>query len=66
MTAVDANALIRLLTAEEPKRGGVCEVPVCSEPIWIAKTVLLETGWIYTTGPARWHKGRVRRNGQRV
>jgi predicted nucleic-acid-binding protein len=46
MLAVDTNVLIRLLTGDEPKQAAAARVLFASEPIWIAKTVLLETAWV--------------------
>lgn len=46
MTAVDTNVLVRLLTGDDPKQAAAARVLFASEPIWIAKTVLLETGWV--------------------
>jgi len=46
MTAVDTNVVVRLLTGDEPKQAAAARALFASEPIWIAKTVLLETGWV--------------------
>ena len=46
MTAVDTNVVVRLLTADDPKQAAAAKSLFTSEPIWIAKTVLLETGWV--------------------
>ena len=46
MTAVDTNVLVRLLTGDEPEQAAAARSLFASEPIWIAKTVLLETGWV--------------------
>jgi len=46
MTAVDTNVLVRLLTGDEPKQAAAARSLFASGPIWIAKTVLLETGWV--------------------
>jgi predicted nucleic-acid-binding protein len=46
MIAVDTNVLVRLLTGDEPKQEAAARSLFASEPIWIAKTVLLETGWV--------------------
>ena len=46
MIAVDTNVLVRLLTGDEPKQAAAARSLFASEPIWIAKTVLLETGWV--------------------
>jgi predicted nucleic-acid-binding protein len=46
MTAVDTNVVVRLLTADDPKQAAAARSLFRSQPIWIAKTVLLETGWV--------------------
>jgi predicted nucleic-acid-binding protein len=46
MTAVDTNVVVRLLTGDDPKQAAAANALFASEPIWIAKTVLLETGWV--------------------
>jgi predicted nucleic-acid-binding protein len=46
MTAVDTNVLVRLLTADDPKQASAARSLFAAGPIWIAKTVLLETGWV--------------------
>jgi predicted nucleic-acid-binding protein len=46
MIAVDTNVLVRLLTEDDPKQAAAARSLFASEPIWIAKTVLLETGWV--------------------
>ena len=46
MTAVDTNVLVRLLTGDDPKQEAAARALFASQPIWIAKTVLLETGWV--------------------
>ena len=46
MTAVDTNVVVRLLTGDDPKQAAAAKSLFASEPIWIAKTVLLETGWV--------------------
>ena len=45
MVAVDTNVLVRLLTGDDPRQSAMARSLVESEPIWIAKTVLLETAW---------------------
>jgi predicted nucleic-acid-binding protein len=44
--AVDTDVLVRLLTGDEPKQAAAARRLFSSQPIWIAKTVLLETGWV--------------------
>jgi len=46
MIAVDTNVLVRLLTGDEPKQEDAARSLFARESIWIAKTVLLETGWV--------------------
>ena len=53
MTAVDTNVVIRLLTADDPKQAAAATSLFAAGPIWIAKTVLLETGWVLQSGYRR-------------
>ena len=46
MIAVDTNVLVRLLTEDDPKQAAVARSLFGAGPIWIAKTVLLETAWV--------------------
>ena len=46
MIAVDTDALVRLLTGDDPVQESAAPSVFASGPIWIAKTVLLETGWV--------------------
>src|SRR5260370_31236730 len=46
MSAVDTNVLVRLLTGDDLKQAAAARSLFATEPIWIAKTVLLETGWV--------------------
>jgi len=46
MTAVDTNVLVRLLTGDDANQAAAARSLFAAEPIWIAKTVLLETGWV--------------------
>jgi predicted nucleic-acid-binding protein len=46
MTAVDTNVVVRLLTGDEPRQAAAARALFAAGPIWIAKTVLLETGWM--------------------
>jgi predicted nucleic-acid-binding protein len=46
MTAVDTNVLVRLLTDDDPRQTAAAKSLFSSEPVWIAKTVLLETAWV--------------------
>lgn len=46
MTAVDTNVVVRLLTGDDPKQAAAARSLFATGPIWIGKTVLLETGWV--------------------
>ena len=46
MTAVDTNVLVRFLTGDDPKQSVAARSLFMSGPVWIAKTVLLETAWV--------------------
>src|SRR5262245_19240883 len=46
MTAVDTNVVVRLLTQDDPRQAAAAKSLFGAGPIWIAKTVLLETGWV--------------------
>jgi predicted nucleic-acid-binding protein len=46
MTAVDTNVVVRLLTGDDVKQAAAAKSLLAAEPVWIAKTVLLETGWV--------------------
>jgi predicted nucleic-acid-binding protein len=45
MTAVDTNVVVRLLTEDDPTQTAAARSLFAAGPIWIAKTVLLETDW---------------------
>ncbi len=49
MVAVDTNILVRLLTEDDPKQNAAARSVFAGGPIWIAKTVLLETGWVLSS-----------------
>jgi predicted nucleic-acid-binding protein len=46
MVAVDTNVLVRLLTGDDARQAAAARALFESEPIWIGKTVLLETAWV--------------------
>lgn len=46
MIAVDTDVLVRLLTGDDPKQAAAAQSLFAAGPVWIAKTVLLETGWV--------------------
>jgi predicted nucleic-acid-binding protein len=46
MTAVDTNVLVRLLTGDDRKQQTAARALFAAGPVWVAKTVLLETDWV--------------------
>jgi predicted nucleic-acid-binding protein len=46
MTAVDTNVVVRLLTGDAVAQAAAAKSLVAAGSSWIAKTVLLETGWV--------------------
>jgi predicted nucleic-acid-binding protein len=46
MIAVDTNVLVRLLTGDDAKQTALARSLFAAGPIWIAKTVWLETAWV--------------------
>jgi predicted nucleic-acid-binding protein len=46
MTAVDTDVIVRLLTGDDVEQAAAAKSLLAAESIWIAKTVLLETGWV--------------------
>jgi predicted nucleic-acid-binding protein len=48
MLAVDTNILVRIITNDNPDQAASAKAALTSEPVWIAKTVLLETAWVLT------------------
>src|ERR1035437_3892937 len=45
MIAVDTNVVVWLLTEDDPTQTAAARSLFAAGPIWIAKTVLLETDW---------------------
>jgi predicted nucleic-acid-binding protein len=46
MVAVDTNILVRFLVRDEPKQAARAATLIEGDPVWISKTVLLETEWV--------------------
>jgi predicted nucleic-acid-binding protein len=46
MKAVDTNVLVRFVTDDDAKQAAAARSLLASSPIWIAKTVILETAWV--------------------
>ncbi len=46
MTAVDTNVIVRLLVEDDARQSAAARAVFEGGPVWIAKTVLLETEWV--------------------
>jgi predicted nucleic-acid-binding protein len=46
MLAVDTNVLVRFFTREDPMQAEAALNLLERNPVWVAKTVLLETEWV--------------------
>jgi predicted nucleic-acid-binding protein len=46
MIAVDTNVVVRLLTGDDPKQAALARSLFATQPIWVGKTVMLETSWV--------------------
>ncbi len=46
MNAVDTNVVVRLLAGDDPVQTAAARKLMASGPVWIAKTVLLESAWV--------------------
>lgn len=46
MNAVDTNVVVRFLVHDDLKQSAAADRIFASGPVWIAKTVLLETEWV--------------------
>lgn len=52
MIALDTNVLVRVITRDDPKQARTGAALMRANPLWLSKSVLLETGWVlrYTYG----------------
>jgi predicted nucleic-acid-binding protein len=46
MIALDTNVVVRLLTADDPAQVAAARRALRSQPLFLSKTVLLETEWV--------------------
>ncbi|WP_158742918.1 type II toxin-antitoxin system VapC family toxin [Acidisphaera sp. L21] len=46
MRAVDTNIVVRYLTGDDPKQADKARALIGSEPVFIPRTVMLETEWV--------------------
>ena len=49
MTAVDTNVIIRFVTADDPVQSPRARDLIHAGPVWVGKTVLLETQWVLSS-----------------
>ena len=50
MIALDTNVVVRLLTADHPRQTARARALVESGPVFLAKTVMLESEWVLRSG----------------
>ena len=46
MLAIDTNLIVRYLTGDHPQQARKAKALIDSEPVFVCKTVLLETEWV--------------------
>lgn len=46
MIAVDTNVVVRFLVRDDPRQAARAASLIGNNPVWISKTVLLETEWV--------------------
>ena len=46
MKAIDTNLLVRVLTDDDPRQAARARAVLCSETVFVATTVILETDWV--------------------
>jgi predicted nucleic acid-binding protein len=46
MLAIDTNLIVRYLTGDQPRQSRKAKALIDSEPVFVCKTVLLETEWV--------------------
>jgi len=50
MIALDTNVVVRLLTADHPRQAARARALVEAGPVFLAKTVMLESEWVLRSG----------------
>ncbi|MER3547386.1 MAG: VapC toxin family PIN domain ribonuclease [Rhodanobacteraceae bacterium] len=50
MLAADTNLLVRIVTEDDPERSPKARKVLAENPIFVSKTVLLETEWVLRRG----------------
>ena len=46
MIALDTNVVVRIVTRDDPEQAEAAVAALENQPLWLAKTVLLETEWV--------------------
>lgn len=50
MIAIDTNVVVRFLTRDDPGQAGRAKALLTVEPVFLSKTVLLESEWVLRSG----------------
>lgn len=50
MIAIDTNVVVRFLTRDDPTQAGRARALLLAEPVFLSKTVLLESEWVLRSG----------------
>ena len=50
MIAIDTNVVVRFLTRDDPTQAGRAKALLLAEPVFLSKTVLLESEWVLRSG----------------
>jgi len=50
MIAIDTNVVVRFLTRDDPGQAGRAKALLLAEPVFLSKTVLLESEWVLRSG----------------
>ena len=50
MIAIDTNIVVRFLTRDDPEQASRAKALLLAEPVFLSKTVLLESEWVLRSG----------------
>jgi predicted nucleic-acid-binding protein len=50
MIAIDTNVVVRFLTRDDPEQASRAKALLLAEPVFLSKTVLLESEWVLRSG----------------
>ena len=56
MLAADTNLLVRVVTEDDAEQSPKARRILAENPIFISKTVLLETEWVLRRGSVAWRR----------